>query len=167
MFRTRLRESPSSVTWRKLYDVISGEGELLDRFDLWGRDGQRRRLSTPCSEARARRRWTPRRGTVDCNKPRRPWPNCNSASPGHGHGFASAGKWNRPWRGFSMSKKSRRGWPWASRSGRGRRFVRPRRTPRSARAAPTQADAAGLRAFLELQHAALIEAEHDDGVFPL
>ena len=32
VFRARLRESPSSVTWRKLYDVTSAEGELLDRL---------------------------------------------------------------------------------------------------------------------------------------
>ena len=32
LFRARLRESPSSVTWRRLYDVTDEQGELRDRF---------------------------------------------------------------------------------------------------------------------------------------
>ena len=65
-----------------------------------------------------------------------------------------------------MSKKSRRGWPWASRSGRGRRFVRPRRSVPTDRASWSTTRPAYALSW-ELQHAALIEAEHDDGVFPL
>jgi transposase len=38
VFRARLREQPSSVTWRVLYDVTAADGELLDR------------LSTPADE---------------------------------------------------------------------------------------------------------------------
>ena len=32
LFRARLREHPTSVTWRPLYYVTTAEGELLDRF---------------------------------------------------------------------------------------------------------------------------------------
>ena len=117
--------------------------------------------------ARARRRWTPRRGTVGCNKPRRPWPSCKSDSPDRGRGFASAGQWNRPWRGFWRSRKSRRGWPCGSRSGRRRRFARPRRDARPNAHAYVKHTRPAYSLSWELQHAALIEAEHDDGVFPL
>ena len=64
-----------------------------------------------------------------------------------------------------MSKKSRRGWPWASRSGRGRRFVRPRRDARPSGAGLRQADRPAY-ALSGSCSTALIEAEHDDGVFP-
>jgi transposase len=36
VFRARLRESPSSVTWLRLYDVTDEQGELRDRFSACG-----------------------------------------------------------------------------------------------------------------------------------
>ena len=47
VFRARLRESPSSVTWRQLYDVTNERGRTArSLLDLRRRDDQRRRLST-------------------------------------------------------------------------------------------------------------------------
>ena len=91
MFRTRLRESPSSVTWRKLYDVISGEGELLDRFSTCGDEmvsGDGYRLL-----------WfqSARKAALDAATRNRQLQQASAAlaelqegeSPGHGHGFAA------------------------------------------------------------------------------
>ena len=131
VFRARLRESPSSVTWRKLYDVTSAEGELLDR------------LSTCVDEMVSgdgyRLLWfhSTRKAALDAATRNRRLQQASAALAelqerlsGPRTRFRQRGPVEQAVRGFWRSTKSRRGWRCESRSGRERRFARPRRDAR-------------------------------------
>ena len=169
VFRGRLRESPASVTWRKLYDVTNAEGEVLDRFPTCGDemvsgDGYRllwfQSTRTAALDAATRNRRLQQASAALAELQER------LSGPRTRFRQARAGRAGR--RGEILEEQEVAAWLAVGVEERPRETFRqatPGRPTEGTRYVKQTRPAYALS--WELQHEALIEAEHDDGVFPL